>query len=141
MERNTSFAAFVAGLAARIGGPGSLRFVLQPLVAILLGVRDGRLDAQAGRPPYVWGVLFGKGQRRAAIQQGAVAIAKPFVIAIATDAVLSYVTLGAVYPGETVAVACLLVALPYMIARAATNRLLRHRVKAPVEPPTRWADA
>jgi len=131
MELNTSFAAFLAGLEARIGGSGTLRLVLQPLFAILLGMRDGRHDAQAGRPPYLWAVLFYRGHRRAAVKQGAVAIAKPFVTALATDAVLSYITLGTVYPGETLAVGCLLVALPYAVARAATNRLLRRRARLP----------
>jgi hypothetical protein len=146
MERNTSFAAFLAGLASRIGGPGTLRFVLQPLVAILLGVRDGRHDARrhdarARRPPYLWAVLFYRGQRRAAVKQGALAIAKPFVIAIAVDAVLSYTTLGAIYPGETLVVGCLLVALPYAIARAATGRLLQRRRDLPVAPPSGAGDA
>ncbi len=136
MELNTSFAVFLAGLMGRIGGPGTLRFVLQPLVAMLLGVRDGRHDAQVARPPYLSAILFHRGDRRAAAKQGAMAIAKPFVIAIAIDAVLSYVTLGAVYPGETLTVGCLLVALPYAVARAAANRLLRRHLKLPAEPPT-----
>src|SRR5919199_2927060 len=135
MGINTTFGAFLAGLAERIGGPGMLRFLIQPLVAILLGVRDGRHDAQAGRPPYLWAVLSYRGHRRATVKQGAVAIAKPFVIALVTDAVLSYFTQGAVYPGETLAVGCLLVALPYTIARAATNRLVRRRLRLSAEPP------
>ena len=141
MELSTSFAAFLADLAARIGGPGTFRFVLQPLVAVLLGVRDGRHDARAGRPPYLWALLFYRGHRRVAVKQGAMAIVKPFVIAIATDAVLSYITLGAVHPGETLAVACLLVAFPYALARAVTNQLLRRRPRLPAEPPSRLAGA
>ena len=141
MGINTTFGAFLAGLAERIGGPGMLRFLIQPLVAILLGVRDGRHDAQAGRPPYLWAVLSYRGHRRETVHQGAVAIAKPFVLALATDAVLSYLTLGAVYPGETLVVACLVVALPYALARGATNRLLRRRLKPSGQPPPRLADA
>src|SRR5258707_10899729 len=101
MEFNTSFAAFLAGLTDRLSGPGTLRLVLQPLVAILLGIRDGRLDARAGRPPYLWSIFFHKGERRATARQGALAIAKPFVVAIVVDAVLSHMTMGAIYPGET----------------------------------------
>src|SRR3712207_2090828 len=115
MEFNPSFADFVAGLMARLSGPGTLRFVLQPLFATLLGLRDGRRDAQAGRPPYFWAILFYKGHRRETAQQGAVTIAKPFVIAIVVDAVLSFLTQGVVHPGETLTVACLLVALPYIV--------------------------
>ena len=135
MEFNTSFAAFLAGLVGRLSEPGTLRFVFQPVVALLLGARDGRRDAQTGQPPYFWAVLFYKGHRRVAAKQGAITIAKPFVTAIAVDAVLSYVTQGAVHPGETLTVGCLLVALPYVVARAMTNRLLRRRLGPPAAPP------
>jgi hypothetical protein len=75
-------------------------------------------------------VLFDAAERRAMLRQGAVAIVKPFVIAIAVDAVLAYTTQGAVYPGETLVVGIGLVALPYTLARAVTNRLVRHRLHA-----------
>ena len=42
---------FLAEIPARFTGPGRLRFVLQPTVAILLGLRGGLADARAGRPP------------------------------------------------------------------------------------------
>ncbi len=141
MEINTSFAAFLAGLAGRLSGPGTLRFVLQPLMAVLLGVRDGRRDAHTGQPPYFWALLSDREHRRAMARQGALTIAKPFVIAIVVDAVLSYVTQGAVHPGETLMVGCLLVALPYIVARAMSNRLLRGHVRRTAEPPAPLADA
>jgi len=40
---------FLEELPRRLTGPGRCRFVLQPLVAILLGVRVGRGDTRAGR--------------------------------------------------------------------------------------------
>ncbi len=42
---------FFQDMAARLSGPGRFRFILQPLVAILLGARDGRKDVRAGNPP------------------------------------------------------------------------------------------
>ena len=50
-----------------ISGPGNLRFVVQPLIAIVLAIRDGRNDAKAGTPAYLYELVFGSG-RRAAIQ-------------------------------------------------------------------------
>jgi hypothetical protein len=135
MEFDTSIATFLADLAGRLNGPGTLRFVIQPLVALLLGMRDGRGDALAGRPPYGWALVFYSGHRRESARQGALSIAKPFVIALVVDAVLSYLTQGAVHPGETLVVACLLVALPYVVARAGTNRLVRRRHPLRTEPP------
>jgi hypothetical protein len=116
---------FLADLLARLSGPGVFRFVLQPLVAALLGIRDGLADARAGRAPYLWSILFDARERRATLRDGAGAIVKPFVVAIGIDAVLSYLTQGAIYPGETLVVGIGLVALPYTLARALTNRLVR----------------
>jgi hypothetical protein len=53
MNVGTDPQVFFAHLLARLSGPGAFRFVLQPLVAVLLGIRDGRADAKAGRPPYL----------------------------------------------------------------------------------------
>src|SRR6266513_2236910 len=50
---------FLDELPQRFTGPGRLRFVLQPLVAIFLGWRGGLGVARAGRPPYLYGLLAG----------------------------------------------------------------------------------
>jgi hypothetical protein len=39
-------------LQAMLSGPGHMRFLIQPLVAVLLGLRDGKLDVEAGKPPF-----------------------------------------------------------------------------------------
>ena len=49
---------FFADLLARLSGPGRMRFILQPTVAIVLGARDGVKDARAGLPPFIWALLF-----------------------------------------------------------------------------------
>ena len=43
-------AQFLEDLPQRLSGSGRLRFILQPLLAILLGVRGGLADAKAGNP-------------------------------------------------------------------------------------------
>ena len=83
-------------------------------------------DARAGRPPYLWGVLFLRTERRAMLRQGATAIVKPFVVAVVIDGVLSYVTQGAIHPGQTLVVATCIVTLPYIAARAPTNRFVSY---------------
>jgi hypothetical protein len=47
---------FLEDLPRRLTGPGRFRFVFQPPVATLIGVRAGRGDARAGRPPYILSV-------------------------------------------------------------------------------------
>jgi hypothetical protein len=49
---------FFHDLIARLSGPGKLRFVNQPLVAIALGVHGGSKDASAGKPPFLSAVFF-----------------------------------------------------------------------------------
>jgi hypothetical protein len=41
--------SFVGGLLARLTGPMHFRLIVQPLVGIGLGIRDGLRDAKAGR--------------------------------------------------------------------------------------------
>ena len=42
---------FLEDLPKRLFGPGRFRFLLQPAVAVALGVAAGRADARAGRHP------------------------------------------------------------------------------------------
>ena len=51
-------------IVALISGPGNLRFVVQPLIAILLAIRDGRNDAKAGTPAYLNELVFRAGEQR-----------------------------------------------------------------------------
>jgi hypothetical protein len=48
-----------ADLVARPIGPLEFRFLVQPLVAAVLAVRDGMLDARTGRSPYFWTLVHG----------------------------------------------------------------------------------
>jgi hypothetical protein len=120
---------WLANLLVRIDGPGALRFVLQPLVAMLLGVRDGRRDAMVGRPPYISGLLFDVLHRRESLLSGVGTISKPFLVSILIDAVLSHFVLGAIYPVSTLFVGIVLVALPYALARELTVRLMSSRCR------------
>lgn len=120
---------WLANLLVRLDGPGAFRFVLQPLVAMLLGVRDGRRDTRAHRPPYLSCCVGDAARRKASVKDGVATIGKPFVIALVVDAVLSLVILGAIYPVSTLFVGIVLVALPYTIARDLTGRLASSRQK------------
>jgi len=51
-------------IIARLVGPMSLRFVFQPLVAVLLGIRDGAMDAKAGEPPFIIDLIIDRENRR-----------------------------------------------------------------------------
>jgi hypothetical protein len=110
----------------RLDGPGQLRLIIQPLIAIVLGVRDGRLDALAGLAPYGARVLASD-RRVGVLGHGLRAIAVPVTVAVAIDAIVQYLVRGSVGPVEALIVGIILVAIPYAIARSLANRVVRHR--------------
>src|SRR5215475_2902039 len=61
---------FLEDIPKRLAGPGRFRFVLQPTIAIILGLRSGLADARAGRPPYLYGVLFHSHERSELMKSG-----------------------------------------------------------------------
>ena len=113
----------------RLDGPGQLRLVVQPLIAILLGLRDGRLDALAGLAPYV-ARIFSADRPGDALGHGLRAIAVPVTVAVAIDAIVQYLVRGSVGPVEALLVGIVLVAIPYTVARSLATCLARRRQAA-----------
>jgi hypothetical protein len=120
---------FFADLPRRLTGPGRLRFVFQPLVAILLGARAGRGDALAGRPPYLLALIAHAQHRRQMLVETGRALANIVLIGILLDAVSQWLILGMAHPGAALVVGPVLIATPYAIARAVSNRVTRARLR------------
>jgi len=118
---------FVEDIPRRLAGPGRFRFIFQPLVAILLGMRSGRDDARTGQPPFLSAVLFHPLRRRELLKSGFQAIVNVVLTGILLDSVFQWVLLGTSYPGAAVVVGPVLIAVPYSISRALTNRIVRPR--------------
>jgi len=110
-------------LGGRVGGPLSLRLLLQPAVATILASRAGRQDARTCRPPYFWTILTNPADRRELLREGWKAVAKVFVMAVIIDAVYQVIVFRWVYPGEVLLVAFLLACVPYLLIRGPANRL------------------
>jgi hypothetical protein len=120
-------------LMDRSGGPFHLRFVMQPVVAALLGIRAGRKDARHGRPPYLWSVLkAGDSYDRAALlRDGWGDMSRMFSIAIALDVIYELVVFHWVYPIQALIMATVLALIPYLITRGLANRASRKRKTTP----------
>ena len=114
-------------LIGRISGPMSFRIILQPVMAILLAVRDGLADARAGRPPYLWTIFHNERDRQLLISDWR-AIGRVIALAIVMDAIYQWQVFGRFYPLELVNVVLLLAVVPYLLWRGVLNRLLRPRV-------------
>ena len=96
----------------RPSGPMAFRFVLQPIMAALMALRDGIVDARTGRPPYFWTVLTDATERI-------------ILLGIGMDAIYQLKVFGTFYPGEALVVALALACLPYFLIRGPVDRIAR----------------
>src|SRR5262245_57537161 len=117
-------------LAARVTGPMHARLIVQPLMAVLLGIRDGVRDAHEGAPPFLQDVCT-TGGRCGKIARVLRRLLVPLIIAVVLDGIVQYLlfervrVLGAVIFGTT------LMGLPYTVARGIANRIARTRANRP----------
>lgn len=116
---------FLEDLPRRFTGPGRLRFLLQPTVSMLLGIRDGRADARAGRPPYLFGLVLAGGRRRELLRSGLASIRNLLAAGILLDLGFQWVLYHSVHPGAALVVGPVLICLPYAASRALTTRITR----------------
>jgi hypothetical protein len=118
---------FLEELPQRFTGPGRFRFILQPMVAIVLGIRGGLADAKAGNPPYLFGLLFGAGRRGELLRSGVAAIRNLVAVGIIMDIVFQLILYHSVHPAAALVVGPILICFPYAVSRALTMRLA-HRI-------------
>jgi len=116
---------FLEELPQRFTGPGRFRFLLQPLVAIVLGIRGGLRDAKAGNPPYLFRLFLGTGHRKEWLRSGVAAIGSLLAVGIILDLIFQLVLYHSVHPGPALVVGPVLICLPYTLSRALTTRLAR----------------
>ena len=117
--------AFLEDIPRRLAGPGRFRFVMQPVIATVLGIRGGLADARAGRPPYLYGVIMHRDLRRQLLRSGFESVVNLLLMGILLDAVCQWLILGVSYPGAALVVGPMLIGVPYAVARALANRLAR----------------
>jgi len=121
---------FLIDLPKRLNGPGRFRFILQPAVAIFLGIRAGIADARAGRPPYIFSLLSDGKHRWELMKEGFAQVSTLVAFAILLDAVSQWLILQAIYPGPALVVGPVLIAFPYSASRALANRYGRGAKRA-----------
>jgi hypothetical protein len=117
----------IENLFGRLDGPLHLRFIMQPLMAIIFAVIDGIKDAKLGRPAYFWTLVKNPDQRRELLKIGWKRISKIFIFAVILDVIYQIKVHHWFYPGETLIVAFLLAVVPYFLARGPINRIVGWR--------------
>lgn len=118
---------FFQDILARLSGPGRLRFIIQPTVAVLLGLRSGIRDAQAGLPPFLWALAFHREHRRELLRSGLVSIRDLVAVAILLDVISQFIIFHNVRPGAALLVGPVLITLPYAVTRAVANRVAHRK--------------
>ena len=119
-------------LMERPDGPMAFRFVLQPVMAAILAIRDGIRDGRTGAAPYLLTMILPSGQRKSAWIEGIRATARILILAAVLDVIYQVVVYRTFYPGETVIIAVLLGFLPYVLLRGPVSRVFRMRQGRPV---------
>ena len=122
---------FIEQLIGRVHGPMDFRIYMQPLMAMVLALLDGRRDAREGRAAYFWALFTDPGHRREMLQSGWKSIGRVFILALILDAVYQYLVLRWFYPVEAIVVAIILAIVPYLLLRGPADRLFRRLGKKP----------
>lgn len=123
----SEYDSFVNEMIARLTGPLGFRFILQPLMAILLGFKDGVKDAHFKLPPYVMHFITHPEKRWSLLKDATISALKPIILGIITDAIAQYLIYHTVHPLQAVFVGCAVIAIPYVFTRGITNRIITFR--------------
>ena len=112
-------------LLARPSGPMSFRFLLQPVMAAIAGIRAGLIDARTARSPYLLMLFSHPREKWPRFRVGISATFRIFLLGIAMDAIYQFIVLKKFYPVEALIVAFTLAVIPYFLIRTPTSRVAR----------------
>ena len=112
-------------LVERPDEPMRFRFVLQPMMAAIAAIHDGRVDARARRSPYFMTVLRNPQERVGRLREGLNATARIIFLGLVMDGIYQVIVLRQFYPAEAVIVALLFAFIPYVIIRGPATRIAR----------------
>ena len=122
---------FWQGIVESLSGKGQFRLILQPLMAVWLGIRLGVVDAKAGVEPFGARLFKDKLPHWEVFKQSLSDAAMPLMFAVLMDAIFQYLTLGRVRLLPALIVGGLLVWIPFGFARGFTNRFWRRQHREP----------
>jgi hypothetical protein len=116
-------------LVERPDAPMRFRFILQPLMAALAAIHDGREDARARRSPYFMTLLRNPEERVGLLREGLNATARIILLGLVMDVIYQFIVLETFYPNEALVIALLLAFFPYLIIRGLVFRVARSRIR------------
>ena len=127
---------FADAVAARLSGPMNFRFIMQPLMAVVLGIRAGIQDAHAGSPAFIADLVFNKEGRKESLKGAWKHVRWPIVLGAVLDATAQWILFHHIRPLPAVFVGFAVIALPYGMSRGLTNRIVSARMRRKGTPVT-----
>jgi hypothetical protein len=124
--------SFFESIARDLTGPGmfggkfQFRLIIQPLAAIILGLRYGVRDAKSGKSPFLHSVATAKGGRGALLKGAVRAALMPLIVAVIIDSILQQLINHRIRPVAALFVGAILVFLPFLIVRSLAHRAWTH---------------
>ncbi|MBS1799538.1 MAG: hypothetical protein JSS95_06895 [Acidobacteria bacterium] len=109
---------------ARPEGRLSLRFYLQPAMAILLAIRAGISDVREGRHPLLTSIVWHPERRHEALRSSWKHLRNVFIMSVLLDVVYQLITHHSIYILELLFTACCLAILPYAVVRGPVYRIV-----------------
>jgi hypothetical protein len=116
---------FFHNLIERPDGPMRFRFILQPTMAAIAAVRDGRADAVAGHSPFVVTIMSKPEERMTRLREALNATARIILLGVVMDVIYQTLVLKTFYPAEAAVIALVLAFIPYVIIRGVVLRVAR----------------
>jgi len=118
---------FFKDLVARLLGAGRIRFILQPTIAIVIGVRQGLADARADLPNFLYGLAFHAQHRGYLVRSSVSGVRDLVAIAILLDIISQAIIFREIHAAAALILGPALIAVPYSVARALSNLIYKAR--------------
>ncbi len=132
---NDLFARVWENLLQRTEGPMHFRFLIQPAMSLIFAVAAAIRDAKAGTVPYLWRLVYSKGQRKSIAKEAWLHVGKIFIIGACLDIIYQLIVIfgtkteAMFYPLESIIVAFALAIVPYIVLRGPVSRIVKIFVK------------
>jgi hypothetical protein len=116
----------------RLDGPMYFRFIMQPIMAIIIAVRAGIRDARQNKPAFLSEVVSNPAGRRSLIHSAFKDLMMLLCVAVVLDTVYQFLVLKSFYFVQALIVTFVLGVVPYILFRGPIRRILRKKYsKAP----------
>lgn len=122
---------FWSDMFARVGGPMTFRFILQPTMAAAAALHDGINDAKVGHKAFFWTAWFDSAQTTGRLREGLSSVARVLLLGICMDVLYQFKELNTFYPAEAAVTAILLAVVPYFVFRWIVEIVARRWQRAP----------